>query len=265
MSKLQIGNPSAAAKLAALRARAAKPEDAALEKVVKTADPATAKERLRYVVDDSGSMSPHVEDASEGVIESLRNCIPGETSAAVHFLCSENARLAILNGNLIEVASQMKTARFGMGGTPLFGTLKRVLEATPTATRLIAFTDGSPTDSEYSWRNPLPEEQKLALLFPTQPDADKVIEKAVELRIPIDTIFFGRGKSSRYTEAGTWEEVESDEVKLLKYLSERTGGYFLLATDKAKLKAALKYLAPVNRLLLASESVRKEIEDGSRT
>lgn len=266
MSKLTIGNPSAAAKLAALRARAAKPEDAALAKAeVKLPAPEEAKDKLRFLADDSGSMTRYVEDVKDGIIESLRNCIPGQTSAAVHFLCSPNERLAVLNSNLIELATLMKSARFGGGGTPLFSSLKRVIETDPVATRIITFTDGSPTDAMYSWRNPAPSELSSALAFPTQKDAEQVVEKALERKIPIDTIFFGTGKSTAYGEDGIWREVESDEVKLMKYLAERTGGYFLLAKDKQVLKTALKYLAPVNRLLLASESVRKEIEDGKRS
>lgn len=262
-NKLSIGNPSAAAKLAAIRAAAAKP-DALAKTQPPAVKPEDAKERLRLIGDDSGSMMSHEKDVRDGIIEFFRNCIPGETSAAVHLLCTkdENNKLSVLNSNLIELASWMQVVRFGWGGTPLFSALKRALEAEPRATRLIAFTDGSPTDhlAERSWGT---ESTALTIPFSTYKDAVLIVAQAQELKIPIDTVFFGEGVW-RDWESG--KDVESDEVKLLKYLAEQTGGYFLkFDPKKTSFRQGLKYLAPVNRLALASESFRKEVEEGKRS
>lgn len=263
-NKLSIGNPSAAAKLAALRAKAAaaKPDALAVKEQL-LPPPADCPERLRLIADDSGSMTRHEADVREGIIEFFRNCIPGQTAAAVHLLCRPDTanKMSTLNSNLLQLASWIKTEPFGWGGTPLFTKLKLALEATPKATRLIAFTDGSPTDhlAEYL---PYEQEKALALPFRGARDAAIVTELACTSRIPIDTIFFGSGVSRNWE---TGQDEESDEVKLLKYLASATGGYFLkFDPAKTSFKQGLKYLAPGLRLMLASESVRKEVEEGRK-
>jgi len=56
------------------------------------------------------------------------------------------------------------------------------------------------------------------------------------------------------------------EIALLKYFSDSTSGYFLhFDPNKVNFAKAFRFLAPVNRLMLASESVRREIESGRRS
>ena len=248
-------NPQAdklAAIKAAREAAATQPQATTLTKWLPAGE---ASERLRIIADDSGSMTSRVADVREGVIEFFRNCIPNQTSAAVHFLCTPDEKnpMSVLNSNLLELASLMKVARFGMGGTPLFSTLLRVLDASPGATRLICFTDGSPTD-HISTEPALSWEERALLAFPEQRDAAVIVAHAKERHIPIDTIFFGE------------ELGNSSEIKLLKYLASETGGYFMVFDpSKVSFKSALKYLSSGLRLMLASESVRKEIEAGKRS
>jgi hypothetical protein len=82
-------------------------------------------------------------------------------------------------------------------------------------------------------------------------NADEVIKVALELHVPIDTVFFG--------------DYNQEAIRLLRYFAEQTGGYFLhFDPKKVNFRTAFKYLAPSMRLMLASESVRKEIESGKR-
>ena len=70
--------------------------------------------------------------------------------------------------------------------------------------------------------------------------------------VPIDTVFFG-------------SEGRQREIELLKYLSSKTGGYFLhFDPAKVNFAQAFKYLAPVNRLMLASASFRAQVESGAQ-
>jgi hypothetical protein len=142
------------------------------------------------------------------------------------------------------------------GGTPFFNTLNHALKATPTLTRLIAFTDGSPTD-----RLQAEEDEKVGTLgyysygidaWKASADIIIKIAKATGSGIPIDTVFFG-------------SEGREREMELLKYLSAQTGGYFLhFDPAKVNFATAFKYLAPVNRLRLASGSFRASVESGAQ-
>jgi hypothetical protein len=142
------------------------------------------------------------------------------------------------------------------GGTPFFNTLKKALEATPTLTRLIAFTDGSPTDALAA-----DCEEDLDTLHggrdnPWIHSANIIIKIAMSIGagIPIDTVYFGGSI-----------EYERREIDLLKYLSSKTGGYFLhFDPAKVNFAQAFKYLAPVNRLMLASASFRAQVESGAQ-
>jgi Mg-chelatase subunit ChlD len=247
-------NPNAAKAdaIKAARAQAAqapKAEDGALQKWI---SPADAKERIRIIFDDSGSMSEQIENAKEGVIEFYRNCIPNQTAVAVQMLDAKHPEIEALNTNLIEAATLLKQAAPGLGGTPLFSTSMAAFALSPKPTRMVIFTDGEAGDSLASEEmieledGPMSAYQKRS--------ANVLIARARELSCPIDTVFFGP------------EQYHEQSIALLKYLAERTGGYFLhFDPSKVNFKTAFKYLAPVNRLMLASESVRKEIESGQRS
>jgi Mg-chelatase subunit ChlD len=239
----KVSNPNAD-KLAALKAareKAAPSEAGAIQKFIA---PGEAKDRIRVVFDDSSSMGSEIENAKTGTIEFLRNCIPNQTSVAIHFLNTHNEELAALNSNLIQIAASLKACHLRSGGSPLFSTIMKALDLTPYLTRMVVFTDGEPTDSLAEY------DPRLSNLLRS---ADVVIAKAKERSSPIDTVFFGS------------EAYGQTAIKFLKYLAEQTGGYFLhFDPSKVSFAKAFKYLAPVNRLMLSSESVRKEIESGRR-
>jgi len=243
-----IGNPNAAKEAQIAKAKAA--AEAAKQKelgagggqqIIKYVPPSECTDRIRVVFDDSGSMSGQIQNAKDGVVEFFRSCVPNQTACAIHFLETTNENLSTMCSNLPAMGVDLQEARLTMGMTPLFETMHKVIQM--PLTRMIAFTDGSPTDS-------LPE-------IPHgdwYKNADVIIKIAVEKKVPIDTVFFGRGTE------------DSPEIKLLKYFSDKTGGYFLhFDPAKVSFRQAFKYLAPVNRLMLASESVRKEIESGKRS
>lgn len=265
----QVGNfkaPSAtnaiAAKKAAMEAakqralgsgEAANP--AAIQKWV---SPAECAERNRIVFDDSGSMCGQIENAKNGVVEYLRNCIPNQTAVAVHFM-NTKAWSTKLRTDLPMLGTDILESSLSSGGTPFFNTLKHALEAEPKLTRLIAFTDGAPTDRLQG------EEGSSSLAgyysFDSRQgwisSADVIIKIAQHIGgekcIPIDTVYFGG------------RDEDSNEIQLLKYLSEKTGGIFLhFDPAKVNFRTAFKYLAPTKRLMLADKSFRDSLERGEQ-
>ena len=254
MSNIQIGKYAVGvdAKKAAIEAaRGAKAQNDSA--IMRWINPADCPERNRIVFDDSGSMGGYIEDAKKGVVEFLKNCTPNQTAVAIHPMNSEEMKL---QSDLIQLALDVQAKRFKSGGrTPFFNTCKIALEAKPVLTRLVAFTDGSPTDRLQS------EEGESAIRDYYQRDfwhdsADIIIKIAKntvpDKVIPIDTVFFGDVRST-------------NEIALLKYLSESTGGIFL-HFDPAKInfKTAFKYLAPVFRAQLTDGNFRAAVERGEK-
>jgi uncharacterized protein YegL len=227
--------------------------------IVRWIPPAECADRIRIVFDDSGSMSGQIEHAKQGVVEFLRNCIPNQTAVAVHFMNTQPP--VVLSSDLPRLGSDIQERHLTSGGTPFFNTIKHALEAKPTLTRMVVFTDGSPTDQLQAEAS---EEAGMQGYYSFgsfgvgawKASADVVITIAKATAgkdkcIPIDTVFFDFAHSEK-------------EIQLLKYLSEQTGGYFLhFDSSKPNIWKQLKYLAPVNRLMLASESFRASVEKGA--
>lgn len=220
--------------------------------IVKWISPADCPDRNRIVFDDSGSMGLQLKNAQLGVVEYLKNCLPNQTAVAVHFM--NTVWSTDLRSDLPTLGFQIENGHLTSGGTPFFNTCKQALEATPRLTRLIAFTDGAPTDQLRA------EEEEAAL----QTDdwsgnswiasANVIIKiaKSFAKPIPIDTVYFG--EQSSYTQKN---------IDLLKYLSDQTGGYFLhFDPAKVSFRTAFKYLAPTKRLMLSSGSFRAALERG---
>jgi Mg-chelatase subunit ChlD len=206
--------------------------------------PAACVERNYIVFDDSGSMYGELENAKKGVVEFLRNCVPNQTAVGVYFM---NSRPNLeLDSNLPRLARDVEARQLSSGGTPFFKTIKSALEAKPAPTRLVVFTDGQPTDTLVGYESNV--DVSIA-------SADVLISIAKRFTpcVPIDTVFFGRA------------EWATNEIELLKYLSDKTGGFFLhFDPNKISFASAFKYLAPVNRLALASASFRADVESGKR-
>ena len=226
-----------------------KPEDAKLVKYIPASE---CKDRIRLVFDDSSSMSSHIQYAKDGVVEFLRNCVPNQTAVAVHYM-NTIAWSTELRSDLPQLASDVLNSMLSSGSTPFFNTLKRALEATPRLTRLVAFTDGSPTDA----LNPEGTEELQNIWgshdrWMNSADVIIKISKATEPAISIDTVYFGEGES-----------YESARMNLLKYLSTQTGGFFLhFKPSQPNIWKQLKYLAPVNRLRLTDGAFRAAVERG---
>lgn len=225
--------------------------------IIKYIDPSSVKERIRILGDDSGSMDSQFKNATRGIEEFLRNCIPNQTAVAVHWLNNSSSNFTEeeqsepydttkLTTNLPRLSRAVKETLANSGGTPLFTVLKGLFDFEPKLSRAVLFTDGQPTDFNIDFYC---SKQKEWL-----PSADIIIEIAVRMHIPIDCVFFGED---------TYHSQKP--IELLKYISEKTGGFFMIFDPKkVDFGTAFKYLAPVNRMMLASESVRKEIESGKR-
>lgn len=257
MASFQIGKYTSGvdAKKAAIEAARAKAPSASDAVLVKYIPPGECPDRNRIIFDDSGSMAGYIQDAKKGVTEYLRNCVPNTTAVAVHFMNSGEIKL---QSDLIALAVEIQEKRLDSGGTPFFNTLKKALETVPRATRLVAFTDGSPTDELQSEKE---EPQELIGYYDARINAWKASANVIitiaksfdpEKCIPIDTVFFGSQSNER-------------EINLLKYLSDQTGGIFL-HFDPAKMNfaTAFKYLAPVYRAQLTDGNFRAAVERGEK-
>lgn len=204
--------------------------------------PEDATDKLRIIFDNSSSMSgKKIEDAKQGVVEFLKNCTPNSTAVAIHLLNSScydwsdshslpvGIKNATLSSDLVMSASEIVDDSVeARGGTPLYQTIDAALTAAPRATRLVAFSDGEPTDTQL---------RSHALSF------------AKSEKIPIDTVFVSDGYR------------DPDCIRELKLIAEETGGIFL-DLSQGDFKTGLKYLAPVKRLLLADASFKGKVERG---
>lgn len=219
---------------------------------------AEATKKIKLVFDDSGSMISKIEDATEGSVEFLRNCVPNETAVAILMMNdllagNENnyINLRELTTDLPQLSAELldmlgtgsNDRKFAFGSTPLYQTLERALEPTPT--RVIAFSDGEPD------------------MVPLVVIAN-LIAKYKELKIPIDTVFItdARTKGWSDSEFRMWA-LKQQGYKTLKHLSDETGGVCLIF-EKGKVNfKALKYLTEGNRLMLmASPEMRAKLEAG---
>jgi len=244
-------DPNAAknAAIAAAKAKALRPsENPEAGAIMKYVAPSETKERIRIIFDDSGSMSSQIENAKTGVTEFMRNCVPNSTAVSVHFLCTNNeesAKLENLSADLPSQSTALMALHVSLGGTPLFTKMAEVVKM-PLTNRMVAFTDGSPTDDLLPYN---PTKHGLPKWLE---NADIIIAQALERKIPIDTVFFGG-------------EYSENEIALLKYFSEKTGGIFLhFNPAKVNFRTAFKYLAPSLRLMLQSPSFKAELEAGRK-
>lgn len=218
--------------------------------------PAECTDRIRIVFDDSGSMSGQITDAKKGVVEFLRNCIPNQTAVAVHFMCTHTWSTA-LRSDLPVLGADIEEVELRLGGTPMFNTAKAALLASPALTRMVLFTDGSPTDELQPEAG---EEAAMTDYWGSDPTKDSWTRSAdiiikIANCIPIDTVFFG--PAVEYTQR---------QRDLLRYLSDKTGGFFMVFDpQKVNFRTAFKYLAPVNRLQLTSGSFRASLERGEKS
>jgi Mg-chelatase subunit ChlD len=206
--------------------------------------PEDAKDRLRIIFDNSGSMHREgIAKAKDGVVEFLRYCTLNQTAVAIHLLDEDadfyanetqipaNIITHYLNPDLITVASEIKSPAIGPTGmTPFFKVTLEALKATPKATRIVAFSDGSPNDRD---------------------DMESTCAYAREAKIPIDTVYINPSES----------KVDEDAIFVLRQTAELSGGIFLDLT-KLGIKEGFKYLAPTKRLMLSDASFKAKIEAG---
>ncbi len=252
MANFQDAAVRKAALIAQAKARTAKPDALAKKESKEYIKPEQADSRLRIVFDNSGSMAgSKITDAKKGVVEFLRNCTPNKDAVAIHLLenpsnyeredeyeinLARNVSLNILNSvlmtDLTMLASNIDHESItAFAGTPLFECIIRTVETQPQATRIIAFSDGSPN-------------------FNDVPNEKTALATAIEAKIPIDTVYFGP--------AGT------AGAETMKRIAEKTGGIFLVF-DPAKgvnFADALKYLSPVQRLRLMDEKFKADLQAG---
>lgn len=200
-------------------------------------NPKDATHKIGIVFDDSASMGgTKISDAHAGTEEFLRSCNPSDTAITVHPMNSESRYGGHDSHKVIPLTSQMYAAAmsiktFGaVGGTPLFLTLKEMLQAQPL-TRAIVFSDGEPNyDDE--------------LLM------DSTINIAVEMKVPVDTVFIGH-------------QNDTHAIEIMKTIAERTGGYFLIFDpNKSNFRTAFKYLSPGYRAMLADKSFVEKLQEG---
>jgi hypothetical protein len=216
--------------------------------VVLNQDPAKATERIGIDFDDSGSMhGQQIEDAKAGCIEFMRNCIPNETACAVYpmslfdytgYSYGHRPSTSITDLTIdLPALSQEISKITDVGGTPLFATLKAMLNASPKLTRAIVFSDGSPNGDDLQLK-------------------DQTITQAQEQKIPVDTVYITQHYSNN-------TDYPDPAYRLLKEIADKTGGYCLVFDkNKVNFKDAFKWLAPKLRLALSDGNVRQQLQDG---
>lgn len=215
--------------LAAKKAEAAAKGEPRIDSIEGT--PESATHRIGIVFDDSGSMyGTKITDAHAGVEEFIRNCDPNNTAVAVHPMNSDCHATFPLTRKLYTVAQGVKNYA-PTGSTPLFRTLKDMLEE-ENLTRGIVFSDGEPNPGDVTGYKEIS------------------IPLAVEKKIPVDTVYIGH-------------KDDTNAVKLMQEIAERTGGVFLIfEPGKANFRTAFKYLSPGYRAMLADKSFVAKVERG---
>ena len=264
LAKKKAAIDAARARKEAANSQNSKPEDAALTRMNSLIKAEDAPERIRIVVDNSGSMAYHLtlangvsstkmEEAKKGIVEFLRNCVPNKDAVAVHLLnlpyqanfedyaSDEDNQLtqfkmpdiimnAVLTTDLVLLASNVDIPAIRpTGGTPLYEKIYDTLEAEPKLSRMVAFSDGQPNSTA---------KEGVA------------ISLAKRYKVPIDTVFFGASSELGAT--------------YMKRLAEETGGIYI-AFDPAKgvdFATAFKYLSPGKRLMLMDKSFKEKLERG---
>lgn len=204
--------------------------------------PEKAKEKIRIIFDDSDSMDgAKIKDAKQGCIKYLQICTVNQVAIAIHPL---NLAALPLETNLPYQAALIEHIKTD-GATPLYRTISEALAAPEGSTRLIVFSDGSPTDTEEETNYP--------------------IAKAIEKKIPIDTVYLQEPVDTSYGPAysSRAQERSKKEKDLLQLIANRTGGIFLVFDrSKVNFSHAFKYLAPSKRHLLLSASFKADVEAG---
>lgn len=200
-------------------------------------EPKDATHRIGIVFDDSGSMGgTKISDAHAGTEEFLRSCNPKDTAVTVHPMNTPNRCYGHNNHAKIPLTTQMYAAAISIktfdaiGGTPLFASLKEMLEEEPL-TRAIVFSDGEP-----DWQ----DEQLM----------ECTIRLAIEKKNPVDTVFIGN-------------KNDTHAIEIMKTIAERTGGIFMIfEPGKANFRTAFKYLSPGYRAMLADKSFVEKLQEG---
>lgn len=201
--------------------------------------PETVANRYAIGFDDSGSMSGQpLSDAKKAVSGFLASCNPLDTSVAIFPFGAEPKPLS----NLFDVVTAYTNGIKLAGSTPLYTTLTRMLEESDL-TRGILFSDGEPTDEHDLYR--IEEHPKGDSKYDMTNVDLAAVNMARDKKIPIDTVFIGYGES-----------------KVLKYIAEATGGYYLKFDDTTSFAKNMKYLSPKYVALLANAEIKEKIQRG---
>lgn len=186
-------------------------------------DPAI-KDRLALVFDDSGSMAcaDKIKLVRDGVIEFLRNCTPNQTAVGIYPLCKASKSMTT---NLPELAAYVSDIQ-ASGGTPLVRIILTALNANNQLSRIIAFSDGQPDNS----------------------DTTQIVSICNARKIPIDTFFIG---NDMYVGAN-----------FMRALAEDTGGIFMHLKDPSSVRSGMKYFAPAFRAMLTNGAFKAKVEEG---
>lgn len=215
-------------------------------------EPNEAKDKIKVIFDDSGSMSGQkILDAHAGCVEFLRNCQINQVAVGIYPM---NVEAIEIETNLPQVAALIPHIK-AQGGTPMFGTLRKAMDEEVKATRYIIFSDGAPTDGGQSITYPNDIYHVSTDLMVT------CIDRAKESETPIDTVWI---KEEGYQfNRSSYKDEDRKEYKILKHIADSTGGIFLVFDrNKVNFATAFKYLSPGMRHLLSSDVFRDNVQAG---
>lgn len=202
-------------------------------------EPERAKDIIKILFDDSGSMrGQKLEDAKKGSVEFMRHCGINQVAIGIYPF---NAEAIAPDTDLPDVGALTQHIR-ATGSTPMFDTLEAAMKEEIRATRYIIFTDGQPDSNK-----------KMNVL----------IEKAQTDKTPIDTVWICDLPDNKNYYTLNYKIEDYSEYILLKSIADATGGFFLIFDrNKVNFAQAFKFLAPGNRLMLANESFRNDLQEG---
>lgn len=221
------------------------------ERQMKDLDPKTVPNRLGLIFDDSGSMGgDKMNDAKSAIKNFTLSCNPLDTSIAVYPLNMKPQTLTI-NFDLLNIYVMGLEAT---GGTPLYTKLLDLLDKEPI-TRVVVFSDGSPTDCKLIGTSEAYDSKPKEY-------AENVVKLYNTKELHVDTIYLGEEFGYRlYTDTDKDQTRASGFVEMQE-LARRTGGIFIHFKDSSILSKNLKYLAPKFRALLMNSELKEKIQKG---
>jgi len=206
--------------------------------------------RIVLCIDDSGSMSYHMENSDTTKQEFTQSRMEMCRKACEEFLNVCDSRDTALGLYTISTGREYPLTNLyipllgyirelqASGGTPTIATLDKVISKEKVS-RVVLVSDGESGALDYPhWGEVDPPNNKRCLNAQTRQTLDKYKTRT----IPIDTVYIG-------TQGDTGEAE-------MKAIAEYTGGLFMFFKSGESFRSKFKYLAPAFRGMLVAGEIK---------